>query len=313
MSSERWTNGAPCTTSSAPSTTDSSPARSMSLMVKTLTSEARSRSRSSCRASGRPTSTVCVLVQRRRRPAVGREAGPAQPRAAASGMPCTLPVGLVSGVLASAWASIQIDRAGPVDPGQAAEHAHRQGVVAAEDQGELAGLRAAWATASAISRAGGQDLRQVLGMGVPGVSVSTCGRPTLPRSRDLEPSCLDARGQTGVADRRRAHVDAAAALPEVEGAADDVTLRRAAAAASSRRETIPVSAASGACGPPRAAARPSGVCRKWRSGTCRKTARPSASTPSPSRRRAAMVSCLPATRSSRASSRSSAPVGTGRR
>jgi hypothetical protein len=40
-------------------------------------------------------------------------ASPARPRAAAKGMPWTFPLGLVSGVLMSAWASIQRTPPGP--------------------------------------------------------------------------------------------------------------------------------------------------------------------------------------------------------
>ena len=136
----------------------------MSLMVKTFTPECRSRRRSSSSSDRTPTSTVWSS----RSDGVGQlsdtKAGPAHPSAAASGMPCTLPVGLVSGVLASAWASTQMTGAGAVDPGQAAQHAHGQGVVPAQDEGEVGLGRLGHGVGDLA--AGGQDLGQVLGVRV---------------------------------------------------------------------------------------------------------------------------------------------------
>ena len=74
-------------------------------------------------------------LERRRRPVVGsRTRRPRRPSAAASGMPWTLPLGEVSGRLRSPCASIQSAPPGAVHARHAAERAHRDRVVAAQDE-----------------------------------------------------------------------------------------------------------------------------------------------------------------------------------
>ena len=63
-----------------------------------------------------------------------RTPSPATPSAAASGIPCTLPVGEVSGRFRSPCASIQSTRAGAVRLRHPAERADRDRVVAAEHE-----------------------------------------------------------------------------------------------------------------------------------------------------------------------------------
>ena len=156
-----------------------------------------------------------------------RASGP-KPRQAASGMPWTLPLGLVSGVLQSACASNQIR---PSDSFCAAEVAHgsrdgshRDGMVAAENQRDaavfqefadvLGGPAADRGDFLHVARAAvgerlrlGNDHRQVAGI------------------FDFEPHFAQARLQAGGADRRGTHVYAAAALAEVERDAEDFDLR----------------------------------------------------------------------------------------
>ena len=77
---------------------------------------------------------------------------PARPSAAASGIPCTLPDGLVSGVLRSPCASIQITPPGCARGArETGERAERDRVVAAEH--ERAGAVASDSATSAASRA----------------------------------------------------------------------------------------------------------------------------------------------------------------
>ena len=80
----------------------------MSLIVKTRMSASRRKARSAGSSERMPTSATrdgssAGSVSR----SCANHSG-ARPSAAASGIPCTLPDGLVSGVLRSPWASIQI-------------------------------------------------------------------------------------------------------------------------------------------------------------------------------------------------------------
>ena len=113
MSSETWTCAEPRTCSSAPRMTASMPSRSISEIVKMRTFDRRSRCRSPSSSERMPISTVrsSSTDGAGQRPAENRS--PPQPSAPLRPMPWTLPDGVVSGVLQSAWASSQIVATGP--------------------------------------------------------------------------------------------------------------------------------------------------------------------------------------------------------
>ncbi len=127
----------------------------------------RSRSRGSGRAPARRPPAA-----RRARPAPDRAPEASTPRsrtgrrsrpsAAASGIPWTLPVGDVSGVLRSPCASIQSTPPDPVLAREAAERAERDGVVAAEHERHRSLLERP-ADETGDLPAGREDLRQVAG------------------------------------------------------------------------------------------------------------------------------------------------------
>ena len=74
--------------------------------------------------------------------------------------------------------------------------------------------------------ADGEDLVQVLGALVAPSSASIGSSATVPRSCTPTPELGEAPDEPGVADRRRPHVDAAPALPEVERGAEHGDARR---------------------------------------------------------------------------------------
>ena len=104
----------------------------MSLIVNTFAFEPPISSRSAASSERTPTSAT------RSSDGVGQaslaNASPATPSAAASGIPCTLPLGEVSGVLRSPCASIHSAPPGAVHLRHAAERADRDRVVAAEHE-----------------------------------------------------------------------------------------------------------------------------------------------------------------------------------
>ena len=135
-------------------------------------------------------------------------------------MPWTLPDGVVSGVLQSAWASSQIVADRAVHAREATEHAQRDRVVAAQHQRQLAGLAARCDVVGDLA-ADVEDLVEVLGMRV------ALGQP-LDRALGHRAEIANADAQLrepphepGVADRRRTHVDTAPPLPEVERCSQD--------------------------------------------------------------------------------------------
>ena len=137
------------------------------------------RSRSSCRrrrrargrARARPSSSERTPIERRRArdraPGSGQASlakrVPARPSAAASGMPWTLPLGVVSGVFRSPCASNQSTPPGPWTRGQPAERAERDRVVAAEHERRPALADAPRATRAAIRSQVCLDLGQEAG------------------------------------------------------------------------------------------------------------------------------------------------------
>ena len=94
-------------------TARSIPMRSTSLIVKTRTPASRSSRRSPSSSRRVPTSATRVGSTAGNGQASLSNPGPASPSAAASTIPWTFPLGLVSGVLMSEWASIQSTPPGP--------------------------------------------------------------------------------------------------------------------------------------------------------------------------------------------------------
>ena len=120
-------------------TARSIPMRSISLIVKTRTPASR-RSLRSPSSSERDADERDPLADRPPAAATrrSRTRRRRRPSAAASGIPCTFPLGLVSGVLMSECASIQSTPPGPCTDGEAAERAERDRVVAAEHERQRA-------------------------------------------------------------------------------------------------------------------------------------------------------------------------------
>ena len=135
MSSETCTKPGPATCVSDSRIARSIPIRSMSLIVYALIPSSRIRSRS--RAVDRAQADERDAVADRRAGSVQRSLSKrpsVSPIAAASGIPCTLPLGEVSGVFRSPCASIQSTPPTPVRAREAAERAERDRVVAAEHE-----------------------------------------------------------------------------------------------------------------------------------------------------------------------------------
>ena len=88
------------------------PSRSMSFIVKTWTPDARICAFSFSSRLRMPTSTVCCRQHRRRLDPIAASSAGSLPSSAASGMPCTLPLVVVSGVFMSPCASTQIRPSG---------------------------------------------------------------------------------------------------------------------------------------------------------------------------------------------------------
>ena len=108
MSSETWTKPGPAICVSDSRIARSIPIRSMSLIVYALIPSSRIRSRSRASTRAEADERDALRLDRRERPRVARRsARPSRPIAAASGIPCTLPLGEDSGVFRSLCASIQ--------------------------------------------------------------------------------------------------------------------------------------------------------------------------------------------------------------
>jgi hypothetical protein len=89
------------------STTEAMPWRSMSFIVKTWICDRRTASFSRSSRFRTPMSTVRPGSTLGAKPPIRESSTGSSPRRAASGMPCTLPLGEVPGVFMSPWASIQ--------------------------------------------------------------------------------------------------------------------------------------------------------------------------------------------------------------
>ena len=136
------------------------PTLSISLIVKTRAPELLSSSCSPESSERTPTSAVRSGSTAGSRRLGCANSSPARPRAAASGIPCTFPDGLVAGVLRSPCASSQIHprrRRGAREPGERPE---RNRVVAAEHERHRA-ARDRFSDERGDTRARLEDLRQV--------------------------------------------------------------------------------------------------------------------------------------------------------
>ena len=143
-------------------------------------------SRSAASISRTPISTVFSGATLGENPKMFASGSGPRPSSAASGMPCTLPDGEVSGVLMSEWASIQITpiflALAPIKLGHARYRAGRQRVVAAQHQRRHA-LFQRLDDGFGGSRTGLRDLLQVAGTRAADVCVSAIS------TRMLPPSC----------------------------------------------------------------------------------------------------------------------------
>ena len=146
-------------------------------------------------------------------------ASPATPSAAASGIPCTLPLGDVSGVLRSPCASIHSVAAGAVHLRHAAERADRDRVVAAEHERDRP------AAARVLDQRRDALARALDRLEVARPRIADLGRLGQAHVHVAPVDALDAEArdpllQPRVPDRARPHVDAAPAGTEVEPGAD---------------------------------------------------------------------------------------------
>ena len=108
ISSERWKPVVPSQTMRmASSMTARRPRSSISRMVNAFTPDSRTCGFSSASTSRRPTIATFEACTLGAGPSSVVNSGGPIPMQQASGMPCTLPLGDVSGVFISAWASIQ--------------------------------------------------------------------------------------------------------------------------------------------------------------------------------------------------------------
>jgi hypothetical protein len=122
----------------------------MSLIVKTVAFSSRSSARSPSSSERTPTSATGSVDGGDGPRALER--GPPRPIAAASTIPCTFPLGLVSGRFRSPWASTQRTPPG-ASRRRAAERAERDRVVAAEDERQPPSSRAALTRSATRSQA----------------------------------------------------------------------------------------------------------------------------------------------------------------
>ena len=90
----------------ASAATAATPSRSMSFIVKTCTPEFRTRSFSRSSRLRTPISAVCCGSTVGEKPPIDESSAGSGPSSAASGMPCTLPLGVLAGVFMSPCASI---------------------------------------------------------------------------------------------------------------------------------------------------------------------------------------------------------------
>ena len=159
-------------------------------------------------------------VDRRHRQPLGLERGPARPSAAASTIPWTLPVGLVSGRFRSPCASTQSTPPGPLT------RASPPSVPIATEWSppRTSGSRPASSADSTLSATRAQAARISLEVAHPLVADRRRlgdGGLDVAEVDALAAELLDPRLEARVPDRRRTHVHAAAPGPEVEGGADD--------------------------------------------------------------------------------------------
>ena len=167
-----------------------------------------------------------------RRPHLRREAADGRraragvpPRSAASGIPCTLPLSVVSGVFMSPCASTQIRPSGlPCCRANADGGGDRTGgdaVIAAEHDRQAVALE--HGERALVERAAdGGDLRQILLLRIARVDGLLRRRIDVAVVAHLVAERAQPIGNSGNAHRRRPHVDAATAAAQIERSADDV-------------------------------------------------------------------------------------------
>ena len=204
------------------------PWRSMSFIVKTWTPESRTATFSRSSRLRTPTSTVCSgSTFGGTLPIVASSAG-SGPSSAASGMPCTLPLGDVAGVFMSPCASTQMQADRQFASSRRAQSAagrDRAGGRGCDRRRARAASRPRRATPATVCTASGRPCamsrmyflcssRSVLRFGNRRRQVALVDDGVAERG--------DLLAEAGDAERRRPHVDAAPAAAEVERHADDV-------------------------------------------------------------------------------------------
>ena len=158
------------------------------------------------------------------KPARFTSEGAPRPSTAASGMPWMLPVGLVSAVFASAWASNQTRPSFSFRRWKCRARPAIVPIATEWSPPSTTGVAPAPSASPTRSRSVSQTSRisfRYLRRGSPGPCVSGIFTCRSPRSSTSWPSCGDLRVHLRHAERRGAHVDAAAAGAEVEGHADE--------------------------------------------------------------------------------------------
>ena len=163
------------------------------------------------------------------------------PSAAASGMPCTLPLGEVSGRFRSPCASIQSAAPGPCDVAipPSVPIAIEWSPPSTSGSEPCAG--ASPTSAARRSHACEDRRRGSARAGRPSSVASGTGARERRRVGHLAAELADPRLELGVADRRRPHVDAAAAGAEVEPGPDDRDALHHVVRAHCRRNLMPPS------------------------------------------------------------------------
>ena len=208
---------------SASSITARSPRSSISRMVNALTPDSRTCGFSSTSTSRSPTTRDVRGIHHRARIRRCRVSsrGP-MPTQQASGMPCTLPLGVVSGVFMSACASIQ---SRPTFCSVLAEVLRHTGDACRwRWSGRRPSTSGTWrrrerfSTMRGRAAAGGGDLRQILGVARPGGQALGLLDRDIAQVLDLVADRGQPLVQIGDAEGGGAHIHAAASCPRSRGA-----------------------------------------------------------------------------------------------
>ena len=215
----------PVTACSACVAIAATPRRSISFIVYTCTPELRTRSFSRSSRLRTPTSAVCCGRTVGEKPPIDESSAGSGPSSAASGMPCTLPLGVLAGVFMSPCASTHRSPSGlPAARACAADRRHRssaQAVIAAEHQRNRAFFdRRARGLVQAVADFG--DLLDELLPGIAVLSRFGDGRRQIAAIDDDASQRRNLFPEPGNAEGGRSHVDATAAAAHVERNADEV-------------------------------------------------------------------------------------------